>query len=474
MSEPQRPGALRVGQAAGRWVLTASILGSGMALLDATVVNVALPAIGRDLGASLAGLQWTITAYALTLAALILVGGSLGDRLGRRRVFLAGVVWFALSSIACGLAPSIEFLIAARALQGVGGALLTPGSLALIQASFHPDDRARAIGIWSALGGVAGAVGPVVGGWIVEVASFRWVFLLNAPLAVVVIAIGARHLPESADPDASAHFDVAGAVLAVAGLGGVSYALVEAGEPGRRTPVLVAAALGLASLVAFVLVERRSDAPMLPLGMFRVRPFTATNVVTFAVYAALGAVFFFLVIALQVVAGWSPVGAGLALLPITLLMLLLSPSAGAAAQRIGPRGPMTVGPLVAALGVFLLGRIGPHASYARGVLPGVFLLGLGLAATVAPLTATVLASAPASRAGIASGINNAVARTAGLFAVAALPFAVGLSGDDYRDPAAFARGYRAAMDVSAVLLCAGAALAAATIRGRLGAQAGER
>jgi EmrB/QacA subfamily drug resistance transporter len=464
----QAPGSIRLAEPRGRWVLAATVLGSSMALLDATVVNVALPTIGRDLGTSLAGLQWTVTAYTLTLAGLILLGGSLGDRLGRRRIFLIGVVWFALSSALCGLAPDIGVLIAARALQGIGGALLTPGSLAIIQATFLAKDRPRAIGAWSGLGGVAAAVGPFLGGWIVGAIGWRWIFLLNLPVAAAVVAVAARHVPETRDPMASGRFDVAGAVLAALALAGITDALIEAPEHGIARAV-VTGAVGVAAGAAFVLLERRRGrpgsrtGPMLPLDVFASRQFTSVNVVTFLVYGALGGVLFLLVLQLQVVAGFSPLEAGLALLPSTLLLLLLSSRAGALAQRIGPRWMMTAGPLVTAAGLLLATRIGPNASYLADVLPTVVLFGLGLAATVAPLTATVLASADVRHAGVASGVNNAVARAAGLLAVAGLPLAVGLTSAGFRDPVSLEQGFRAAMVVCAGLLVAAAVLSATTI-----------
>ena len=456
---------LRYGSARGRWVLLASILGSGLAGIDATVVNVALPAIGKDLHADFASLQWTITAYTLTLASLILLGGALGDRYGRRRVFVIGVVWFAAASLLCGLAPTAPLLIAARALQGVGGALLTPGSLAMIQASFAPQDRARAIGAWSGLGGVATAVGPFLGGWLIQVASWRWVFLINAPLAVVVVLVAQRHVPETRDATASGSIDALGAGLGVLGLGGVTYAIIEAPVRGVGDPVVVAAALvGLAAMAGFVMAESRERHPMLPLSIFSSRQFSAANAVTFLVYGAFGGVLFLLVVQLQVVAGFSPLAAGTALLPVTVIMLLLSARAGQLAQRIGPRLPMSLGPLVCAAALVLMLRIGPGASYARDVLPAVVVLGLGLALLVAPLTATVLAAADAQHAGVASGVNNAVARAAGLIAVAALPAVAGLSGDSYTDPVQFNSGFRVALAVAAGLLVLGAAVAAATIR----------
>jgi len=449
-----------MGTARGRWVLLAAVLGSGIALLDATVVNIALPTLGRELGADFADLQWTVNAYVLTLAALILLGGSLGDRFGRRRVFVVGAVWFGVASLLCGLAPDVEALIAARALQGIGAALLTPGSLALLQASFTPDDRARAVGAWSGLGGIAAAVGPFVGGLLVEV-SWRLVFLINLPLCAVVVVVALRHVPESRDPAAPPGVDVLGAALGALGLAGVTYALVAAGERGASAAVLVTGTAGALALVAFVVVERRARHPMMPVEVFASRQFTAANLVTFAVYAALGGVFFLLVVHLQVVAGFSPLAAGTALLPVTASMLLLSSKAGALAGRIGPRLPMTVGPLLCAVGTLLMRRIGADASYVTDVLPAVLVFGLGLSATVAPLTVTVLAAAPLRHVGVASGVNNAVARTAGLLAVAVLPLVAGLTGADV--PTAFERGFDTAMLLSAGLLVAGGVVAAVAI-----------
>jgi EmrB/QacA subfamily drug resistance transporter len=454
----------RFGTAAGRWILLAAILGSGMAGIDATVVNVALPAIGRDLGVGLAALQWTVSAYTLLLAALILLGGALGDRYGRRRVFVLGVVWFALASLVCGLAPSAPLLIAARALQGVGGALLTPGSLALIQASFRPSDRGRAIGAWSGLGGIATALGPFLGGWLVTAASWRWVFLINPPLAVVVVVVAQRHVPESRDPGATGRVDVSGALLGAGGLAGVTYAMIEAPVRGLSSPAVVAAAvLGVLALAGFLAAERWQAHPMLPLGIFSSAQFSAANAVTFVVYGAFGGLFFLLVVALQVVAGFSPLAAGTAMLPVTGLLFLLSSRAGALSQRIGPRLPMALGPLVCAAGVLLMLRIGIGADYVRDVLPGVFVFGLGLALLVAPLTATVLAAADVAHAGIASGVNNAVARAAALVAVALLPALAGLSGD-YTDPSAFSGGFHVALLICAALLVCGGLVAAVCIR----------
>ena len=454
-----------------RWILLATVLGSGIAFLDMTVVNVALPTIGRELNASVAGLQWIVNAYTLTLASLILIGGSLGDRFGRRRVFLVGVVWFAVASLFCGVAPTEEALVAARALQGIGGALLTPGSLAIIQASFVPGDRARAVGAWSGLSGIGAAIGPFVGGWLVGVGSWRLIFLINVPLAVATVAVTLRYVPETRDRQSVGGIDAAGAALTAVGLSGVSWALTESGERGATGATLIAGAIGVAALAGFVVVERRSRHPMLPLEIWRSRQFTAANLVTFVVYASLGITFFLLSADLQQVLGYSPMQAGLATLPITILMLALSARAGMLAERVGPRLPMTVGPLGVAAGLVLLSRVHEGTTYLGTVLPGVIVFGLGLTLTVAPLTATVLAAAPERYAGIASGVNNAISRGAGLLAIAVIPGLAGLTGDAYLDPVAFATGFRAAMLISATLAAAGGALAWVFIRNEVAGRA---
>jgi EmrB/QacA subfamily drug resistance transporter len=453
-----------LGTARGRWLVTVTVLASGMAFLDATAVSVALPAIGREFGSSLSGLQWTVNGYTLTLAALILLGGSLGDRYGRRRVFVIGVVWFALASLICGVAQDTAQLVAARAFQGVGGALLTPGSLALIQSSFRPEDRARAIGLWSALAGISGLVGPFLGGFLVDTVSWRLVFLVNLPLALLIVLVAGRHVPESRDGGHHGRFDYPGAALGALSLGGITYALIGAGASPLRPDVLVAAAGGLAAGVAFVVHERRAPDPMLPPRLFADRQFTGANLATFVIYGALGGFSFFLVLQLQNVLGYDATAAGASMLPTSALLILFSARAAALAQRIGPRLPMTIGPLVTAAGTLWLLGVDGSASYWVEVLPGSLLQGAGMTLTVAPLTATVLGAAPNALAGIASGVNNAVARAAQLLAVAALPVAVGLSGDDYTRPTAFTAGFRAAMAVCAVLFALGAAVSWRTIR----------
>jgi EmrB/QacA subfamily drug resistance transporter len=457
-------GRIRYSSPAGRWLLGVTVLGSGIAFLEATVVNVALPEIGADLGADVAGLQWIINGYLLTLAALILLGGSLGDRYGRRRVFTIGVIWFTAASVLCAVAPNAEILIAARVVQGVGGALLTPGSLAIIEAAFHPDDRGRAIGAWSALGGIAAAIGPLIGGWLIEAVSWRAIFFINVPLGAVVVWTAARHVPETRDPTISGRLDFLGSALASLALAGLTFTLIQAPEDGFDSPmVLTALIVGLVSAVGFVWAERRSPEPMLPLSIFDSRQFSSANVVTFVVYAAMGGVFFLLVVFLQVALGYSPIAAGAASLPITALMLALSPRAGALAQRIGPRLPLTLGPIVIAIGMLMMRGIDPGDSYLGSVLPPVVVFGLGLTLVVAPITATVLAAADERHAGVASGVNNAVARTAGLAAVAALPLIVGLSGSDYEDPAALTDGFHGAVLACAVFALAGGILAWLTI-----------
>ncbi|MFE1931304.1 DHA2 family efflux MFS transporter permease subunit [Streptomyces sp. NPDC059474] len=455
---------VRLSVPAGRWLVFTTVLGSAMALLDSTVVNVALPRIGLDLGADLPVLQWTVNAYMLTLAGLILLGGALGDRFGRRRVFVIGVVWFSLASLVCGLAPNAGVLIAARALQGIGGALLTPGSLALIQSVIHPDDRARAIGLWSGFGGIGAAIGPFLGGWLVDGPGWRWVFFINVPLAAVCVPVALRHVPETSNPRAHGRFDVLGALLGAATLGLITYALIAAPQKGASPAVVVPAVAGLAMGAVFVAVERRRREPMLPLSIFSSRQFSAVNAVTLCVYAAFGGFFFLSVLDLQVVVGYSALAAGTALLPTTTLMLLLSARSGELGKRIGPRIPLTVGPLLCAAGMLLMTRAGVGAVYWRDILPALLVLGMGMVVVVAPLTATVLASVDVARAGLASGVNNAAARAAGLIAVAALPLLAGMGPEAYRSADAFGDTFRRAMPICAGVLVVGAALAWRTVR----------
>ncbi len=456
---------LTYGTPRARWVIAAAVLGSGGASIDATVVGIALPPISRSFHCSLGALQWVVTGYTLTLAAFLLLGGSLGDRYGRRRIFLIGIVWFMVASIACGLAPSAPALIAARILQGVGGALLTPASLAIIEASFRPDDRSRAIGAWAALGGLATAAGPLVGGYLISVGSWRWVFFVNVPVVAAVLAISARHVPESRDPSATGPVDAVGAGLAVVFLASLTYGLIEG--PGRGwTSTAVVGCLVAAAICgpAFLWYERRRANPLLPLGLFARRQFSAANAVTFLVYGALGGALFLLPVALQNVAGYTPLESGLALLPVTAIMLAFSVRSGRLSARIGPRLQMSVGPVVAGVGLLLLTRAATPGYYVVQVLPAVVLFGAGLATTVAPLTATALGAAEPEQAGMASAVNTVVARTAGLRAVALPPLLAGLTGPDALEPAVFASGFRTALVIAGTACAAGGVLAAFTIR----------
>ena len=469
MSEAQvaasQPAGLRYSSGPGRWVLLATVLGSAMASIDATVVGIALPAIGHDFNSSLATLQWVVTAYTLTLAGLLLFAGALGDKYGRKRIFVFGVVWFAVASVLCGIAPDSPFLIAARAVQGIGAALLTPGSLAIIEASFAPEDRGRAIGAWSGLSGVGSAIGPFLGGWLIQAVSWRLIFFINLPLAVLVVAVSMRHVPESRDPAATGPVDIVGGALVTAGLVGLTYGLIEGPTVGWMKPTpLIALIGGCVLLAAVVWWEHRSPAPMMPLSLFASAQFSAANVVTFAVYGALGGALFLLPIQLIQVSGYTPLQAGISLLPITLIMLALSARSGALAARIGPRLQMTVGPLVIAAGLALFVRIGHGGNYVTEVLPAMLVFGLGLAINVAPLTATVLAAVPAEHAGMASAVNNDVARAASLIAVAVLPAAAGLTGASYLHPVKFSAGFHTASLIAAGLCVVGGAVAAAFIR----------
>ncbi|MET8093329.1 MFS transporter [Micromonospora sp. NPDC005220] len=474
MTAPVPATALRMGTTAGRGTLLAAVLASGMVFLDTTVVNVALPKLGQDLGANVADLQWTINGYLLMLAAFVLLGGALGDRFGRRRVFLIGVVWFTTASVLCGLAQGTGWLIGARFLQGAGGALLTPGSLSVLQSSFHPDDRGRAIGAWAGLSGVSTALGPFIGGWLIDALSWRWIFFLNLPIALLVLLAALRWVPESRDESASRtegrdrtrrRFDVAGALLGALALAGVTYALIDVPARGfDSAEVLIAAVVGVLSAVAFVLLERRrGDAAMLPTGLFSSRLFSVLNLFTVVVYAALGGFTFFFAVYLQNVVGWSAFRTGIALLPMTLLLLVGSARAGALSARIGPRLPLAIGPVIAALGLLLLRGVGPGASYWRDVLPGVLLFGIGLTLVVAPLTASVLAAVQDRFSGVASGFNNAASRAGGLLAVASLPLLVGLSGGGYEQKAELTDAFRSAMEWCAGLLVVGAVLALALV-----------
>jgi len=449
---------VRLRSGRGRGLLLATVLGSGLAFLDSTAVNVALPVLERELHAGMSGLQWTVDAYLLTLTALLLLGGSLGDALGHRKTFVAGVAWFALASAACGLAPSIGVLVVARAVQGVGAALLVPGSLAVLRSSFADEEQGRAIGAWAGLSGVTTALGPLLGGWLITAWSWRVVFFLNLPVAAGAIWLGLRCIPESKSPG-QARLDFTGTLAATLGLGGAVYSLIEA--PARGPGVLPAGAVGVALLAAFLWIEARRPDPMLPLELFRSRQFSGANAVTLAVYFALSGATFLLVLHLQRVLGYSPFEAGAALTPITLLMLFLSPLAGELTKRIGYRAPMTAGPLIAAGGVALLAGAGRGSSYVGGLLPGIAVVGFGLATTVAPLTTAVLAGAEERYAGIAAAVNTAVARLAGLLAVALLPLLAGIAA---ADAGSLAAGFPRAMWICAAVSAAGGVCSLLTLR----------
>ncbi len=503
MSEPARPPP--------PWALFAAIAGSSMSFIDSSAVNVALPNLQRDLGASAAELQWVVEGYGLFLSALILIGGSLGDAFGRRRVYGFGIALFALASVVCGLAPNVAVLVAARCLQGVGGALATPGSLALITANYDGTARGRAIGTWSGFSAITSAIGPLIGGWLVQVGSWRWIFFINIPLAALTLAVLLR-VRESRDASASHHIDFPGASLATLGLGALVYGLIALQGAVADPKGLGAVAAGTFALIAFVLVERRSRAPMMRLELFASRAFTVANLYTFLLYAALGGSLYFLPFELINVEGYSPAAAGAALLPFVAILFTLSRFSGGLSARMGPRLPLAVGGLLAACGFTLFAFAHPGAPYWRTYLPGAIVLGFGGAAFVAPLTTTVMEAVDVSHAGIASGINNAISRAAGLVAIAALGIALAtafqtslardLAGRHLSAPtraalaagravivagrvppdvapaaeravvggavrAAFARGFHTAMLASAALSAAAGLLAALAFRGRV-------
>ena len=451
---------IRAGSREARRILTVTVLGSGLVFLDGTVVNIALPTIDADLDAGLSGLQWTVDAYLVTLTALLLLGGSLGDRYGRRRLLQIGLVAFTVASVVCGLAPNIHLLVAARAAQGIGGALLVPGSLAIITASFHPDDRAWAVGAWSGMAGVSTAIAPFLGGWLIDAVSWRAVFFINVPLAAAALVLS-RGVPESRDDEAPPQLDVAGAVSGSVALGAISFALIESNS-GIGSSEIVAAIVGVACSVAFVVVERRSDHPMMPSGIFRSRQFVGANLATVAVYGGLGGATFLVVLQLQLVLGYSALQAGASLLPISVLLLLFSARAGRLSVRTGTRVLMTIGPIVAGAGLFVLALVGPDTAFVPVILGGAIVFAIGMVLTVSPLTATVMAALDDRLAGIASGVNNAASRGAGLIAVAFLPAVVGLHTD--LAPDAFTVAYRHAVWICAALCVAGGLISWATIR----------
>jgi EmrB/QacA subfamily drug resistance transporter len=440
-----------------RLTLVAAILGSGVAAIDGSIVNVALPAIERDLGGGLPAQQWVSNAYLLALGSLILIGGSLGDIYGERRIFALGVGAFGALSLVCALAPTIDTLIAARALQGAAGALLTPSSLAIIVAAFPPKERGAAIGSWTAWGGIAAIVGPLAGGWIVDQVSWRWIFALNVPLVLVTLALIFAAVPATRRVTGR-HVDVFGATLCVLGLGGFVFALIEQPRYGWGSPAIaVPLVAGIALFAFFLFYERRTAEPMLKLELFGRRNFAVANLETLTMYAGLSILFFFLVIFLQQVAGYTALRSGLTIIPVTLVMFALSRRFGALADRYGPRFFMGAGPLIAAAGVLLFLRVGVHTSYVRDLLPGLVIFGVGLSMTVAPLTATVMADANEDDAGIASAINNAVARVAGLVGVSVIGVVVArtLVGDSFAANASSVRAFHEAIAVCAGLIAVG-------------------
>ena len=464
-TEPGAARRLTLAGSAGRWLLVATVLGSGMALLDTTMVIVALPAIGRTLGGGLSTQQWVLDAYLITLAGFVLLGGALGEVVGHGRVFLAGAVAFGVTSAVCGVAPTSAVLIVARLFQGAAASLLVPGALALVSTSFSGEERGRAIGAWSGISGLATVIGPLLGGLLVDHAGWRWVFLVNIPLAAAAVAAAIHHLPlrELRSTALGEHLDFGGALAAAAGLGLLVCGLIEARNLG--TPLTAGAVvLGLALLVAFAVIESRQERPLLPLSLFAIRGFAMANLTTLLVYGALSSALFLVVLELQQVTGYSALASGAAIFPITLLLFLLSPRLGGLVSRMGSRRLITLGPVVAALGLVLFLRVSASASYLTVVLPAAVVFGIGLALTAAPLTTTILGAVPSTRAGIASGVNNAVTRVAGLLAVAAVPLAAGLASAADGAGSGFTSGFHHAMLISAVLCLLGAVVSFVGLR----------
>jgi EmrB/QacA subfamily drug resistance transporter len=455
--------------ASSKWILAASVLGSGTVFLEGSVVSVAVPAIGRDLGLGMAGLQWVMNGYLLTLSALMLFGGALGDRGSRARIFAVGLVGFAVSSICCGIAPNIALLISARVIQGISGALVVPNSLALLETTFHGEARGVAIGKWAAWSAVSTALGPLAGGWLVDAASWRFVFFSVVPFAIAAAWIAFLHeaaAGKTTKPESSS-LDYAGALLATFGLAGLVGALITGPDAGFTSPLVMSCLVaGVLLLAGFILVESRAQTPLLPLDVFSHREFVGANLNTLFVYASLNGLFFLLMLQLQNGLGYSALIAGASLLPVNALLLLISPRSGHLAERIGPRLPMAIGSLIAASGMLLFIRVQPGASYITSLLPALIVFGVGLGFLVAPLTTAALRSLGETRAGIASGVNNAAARLAGLLATAAIPVAAGLGGSRRPFGPALATAFTHAMVICAVLCGVGAIVAATMISGK--------
>lgn len=461
--------SLDLGSAAGRWAVAATVLGSGVVFIEGTVVNVALPSMARDLGLGMSGVQWILNGYFLSLGALMLLGGSLGDLYGHSRVFRLGLLGFGAASLGCALAPGLAALVAFRIVQGAAGALLVPNSLALLNRSFVGDQRGAAIGLWSAWSGVSTALGPIFGGWLVDAGSWRWVFGLMIPLALGAWALATLRLPAMRSPS-TAHarpldLDWAGAALVTFGLGAAFGALISGQERGFTDPWVVAGLVaGAVLLLVFPFAEARTSRPLMPLELFRIRQFAGGNVITLFVYTALSTLFFLLVVHLQTTLGYSALQAGAALLPVNVFMLLLSAGAGRVAHRVGPGWLVAGGSVVVAVGMLLLSGLRADGRYVSAVLPGISLFGLGLAALVAPLTDAVLTSAGEERSGVASGVNNSISRLAGLLGTAALPLSVGLGGLSDLSGPGFVSGYARALQVAATLCLVAAVLAPLTLR----------
>ena len=451
---------VKYGEASGWWVVGTTVLGSGIAFLDSSVVNVALPTIAKNLHTGIAGLQWTLDGYLLMLGSLILTGGSLGDLFGRRRMFVMGLGIFTVASLLCGIAPNIATLIIARGLQGIGGALLVPQSLAIIGATFEGKDQTKAVAMWSGLAGVTTLFGPALGGWLVSF-SWRWIFFINLPLAALAIMLAITKVPESSDPASGRRLDIPGSIAAAGGLGGLVYMLIEGPGKGFTNPsILSAGIIGGIFLVTFVVIERRSKKPMIPTRIFRSKQFTGANLTTALVYAGLYGVSFLVTLQLQVRLHYSPLESGFATMPITVLLLVLSPYAGRISMRFGPRLPMTIGPIVIGIGNMLMGGIRPGDHYLFGVLPSIIVFGLGLSLMVAPLTAAMLAAVEKRHMGVGSAINNAVARVGGLLAIALLPALVGVRSGEAPTNGQYGR----ALLIAAAWALAGGVIAFGTIR----------